>query len=102
MEKEEMIQILQDKFNYPKGGATLIAEKISQFQPELLQMFTTYIKKAEIPLISVEGYDFDDLINQYKMTPIAGFLTLDWLMREPEKAKQCLLHGYDSIGKDNK
>jgi len=39
-------------------------------------------------------------MNEFDMNPIAGFLTLDWLMKEPEKAKLTLEQGYDTIKKN--
>ncbi len=36
----------------------------------------------------------------HKMNPIAAFLTLDWLIREPEQAIESLKHGYDFIKTD--
>ena len=37
------------------------------------------------------------LIEQHNMKPIAAFLTLDWLSREPEAAIASLKCGYDRV-----
>lgn len=100
MNNEELVEILQDDFHYPSAGASVVAKKIMQFQPELLASFTAFIQKGELPQVSIEGYDLERLMNEFDMTPIAGFLTLDWLMRDPEEAKLTLERGYDTIKKE--
>ena len=100
MNNEELVKILQDDFHYPSAGTSVVAKKIMQFQPELLASFTAFIQKGELPQISVEDYDLERLMNEFDMNPIAGFLTLDWLMKEPEEAKLTLEQGYDTIKKN--
>ena len=40
-----------------------------------------------------------ELIKSYEMNPIAAFLTLDWLKREPAIAEKMLKRGFDSFTK---
>jgi hypothetical protein len=99
MKKEELVDLLKEKYGYPQAGAVLVADKLSKFQRETRQAFEVYLETEAKPDISVEGFDFDRLTSQYEMNPIAAFLTLDWLLREPEKAVESLQRGYDTISK---
>ena len=47
--------------------------------------------------LEIAGYTLTRLIHGHAMSPIAAFLTLDWLDREPENAKASLGRGHDQI-----
>jgi len=48
----------------------------------------------------IEGYSMNRLLTEHNMTPIAAFLTLDWLMREPAIALASLNKGRESLVKN--
>jgi hypothetical protein len=49
--------------------------------------------------LDVHGLTVDTLQRQHGMTPIAAFLTLDWLSRDPEAALASLHKGHDHLGR---
>src|SRR5213076_2012050 len=45
--------------------------------------------------LAVQGYTLQRLIDEYDLEPIGAFLTIGWLIREPDVALQALSEGYD-------
>lgn len=70
-----------------------MAQKIEHSDKKIYNAIADYIEKDIQPTISVEGYSCRQLEEEYGMTVVAALLTLDWLIREPEEAKQALLEG---------
>lgn len=68
-------------------------EKIEQFSPIIKDSFQKWAKTGKSSDTAIEGYCFDDLVKKYGMKPVGAFITLDWLIREPEKAKASLAKG---------
>ena len=65
--------------------------------PELKKLFAAWFKTGKTPECFVEGVSFDILVKTFRMNPVNAFLTLDWLKREPKKAKRALSGGFDKI-----
>lgn len=99
MNENELIPRLVAEFGYPLKGAQLVAEKLVSSTPQIQEVFVKYWERGEIPLLEVEGYTFSKLAEEHGMKPVAAFLTLDWLIREPERAKASLKKGHDVAGK---
>lgn len=70
-----------------------MAQKIEKANKKIYNAVIDYIEKGIKPTISVEGYSCKQLMQQFNMSVIAALLTLDWLLREPELAKQAILDG---------
>ena len=70
-----------------------MAQKIEKANKNIYNAVVDYIEKGIEPTISVEGYSCKQLMQQFNMSVIAALLTLDWLLREPELAKQAILDG---------
>lgn len=99
MNENELIPRLISEFHYPPQGANIIAQKLVNCSPDLQNAFITFWETGEIPPLEVEGYTVERLVTEHGMKPIAALLTLDWLKREPEKAKASLIKGHDFVGK---
>lgn len=97
----ELIPRLISEFGYPPNGAQMIAEKLINCTPQIQVAFTIFWEKGEFPNMEVEDYTFVGLVSEHGMKPIAALLTLDWLIREPEKAKESLKKGNDFVVKKN-
>ncbi len=97
IETKELLERLQGEFAYPKAGAEMVASKIMNLQPALRDDFVKWWKSGEIPVLEIEGISMSVLLKQHKLNPIGAFLTLDWLIREPEKAAQAIARGYDKV-----
>lgn len=55
--------------------------------------FEEWVDSNVIPTIKIEGWSYNKLVEKFKMRPVAAFLALDWLTREPEKASKALKLG---------
>jgi len=67
--------------------------KIENLQPKLKPLYNEWLRNNKEPEISIRNYSYHDLISRFKMKPIGAFFTLDWLIREPEKAMAALERG---------
>lgn len=94
---EELVSRLIFEFGYPEEGAKLVAEKLAACQPEIKEAFLKWWDEGQLGTIEVEGYTLQKLMEKHSLKPIAAFLTLDWLAREPEKARAALARGHDRI-----
>jgi hypothetical protein len=99
MKANELIPRLINEFGYPPQGAQIIADKLANSTSQIQTIFNKFWEDGNVPDIEVEGYTISDLTEEHGMKPIAAFLTLDWLIREPEKAKASLQKGHDYVEK---
>ena len=85
-------KVLRDRlvndFDYKENGVQFAIEKIKAMNPEVYAAFEAWFNTGAIQEIEVEGYTVASLRQKdKKMNVIAAYLTLDWLKREPAKAK---------------
>ncbi len=93
-----LIPRLTSEYGYPQKGAQLVADKLVACSPSIVQAFERWWASGNLPDdFQVEGYSPQSLFNEHGMNPIAAFLTLDWLGREPEKALASLRKGHDRV-----
>ena len=100
--KKDIVNRLIVEFDYPEYGAVIAARKLLHLQGSIRLLFIDWWFQGKKPSLDVEGYTFESLTESYKMNPIAAFLTLDWLIREPERAKGSLRRGHDILRIDRK
>lgn len=92
MERNQIIEILKEEA-YPEYMIEQTANKLENLVPEIKDVFEQWHLDGAIPSITLEGYTFQTLVNQFGMKPVGAFITLDWLKREPEKAARALEKG---------
>lgn len=92
MDRERIKEILVEE-QYPEFMIENTADKIEAFSLAVAEAFDNWSKNKSQPDISIEGFAFKDLITKWGMNPVGAFITLDWLLREPEKAKRALNKG---------
>lgn len=92
MDRVRIKEILVEE-KYPEFMIEKTADKIENFSQIVAKAFRVWYESKEHSSIVVEGFSFKDLISKWGMNPIGAFITLDWLMREPEKAKEALNRG---------
>lgn len=93
----DLIPRLQSEYGYPVTGARLIAEKLVACEPSIKIVFLKWWRTGEFTPLEFEGYTWEYLMEKQSMSPIAALLTLDWLLREPDKAKKSLHKGHDEV-----
>lgn len=92
MNNEILVKLLNEE-NYPNHMVEGTIAKLNNLQPIVADSFESWLNHGKIPNIEIEGYSHNILVNDYGMKPVGAFLTLDWLLREPEKAKEALKRG---------
>lgn len=98
MERETIINRLTSEYNYPPQGAQLVATKIETLTLEIRPLFEEWWKSGYLPDFEIEQYSVKRLMDEHGMNPVAAFLTLDWLVREPKAAAASLKKGHDKVG----
>ena len=92
MDRTILINILKEE-DYPVHMIERTASKLENLQPIVAAALENWISKGDFPLLTVDDYSFSSLVSDYGMKPIGALLTLDWLIRDPERAKQSLKRG---------
>ena len=90
---EQLIKTLI-KRGYPNNAAKQTAVNLEKMAPELKKALRIWVEENTMPVRRVNGYTTDSLMSRFKgMSYPAALLTLDWLRREPEKARQIIEKG---------
>lgn len=92
MERNKITSLLREQ-GYPEFMFERTADKVENLSPVLKDAFEQWVEYGIEPSFSVEGYSYQMLIEKYKMKPVGAFITLDWIIREPEKAIENLNRG---------
>ena len=89
MDRAIIEKILREE-GYPSYMIEQTVTKIDNFQPSVKACFEKWVEDGTPPDIEIGGFTFRRFIEEQDKTPIAAFLALDWLVREPEIAKVSL------------
>jgi hypothetical protein len=97
VDQQAFIERLVKEYGYSPKGALLVWGKVESLNEPIHSAINQWWEDNLIPGIAVQGYTVELLVAKHAMNPIAAFLTLDWLIREPEKALASLNKGHDKI-----
>lgn len=97
MEKDEFIHWLITDYKYPQRGAEILYDEYLKADDSIKKAFQDYKQSREVPNLEIEGYSVSVLQKDHNMNVIASLLTLDYLIKEPSKAKKSLQKGHDSV-----
>ena len=92
MDRARIKEILVEE-KYPEFMIEKTVDKVEAFSPVVAKAFCSWCERKEQINLVVEGFSFNDLISKWGMNPVGAFITLDWLILEPEKAKKALNRG---------
>jgi len=92
MNDNQLIKLLKEE-GYPSHMIENTILKLRKLSYPIDESFENWCTTGVLPLYCIGGYTFEKLTQDYKMKPVGAFLTLDWLVREPEKASAALLKG---------
>ena len=79
--------------DYPDYMLEQTADKVERMDERIKAAFEEWVDNDVIPTIEIEGWSYNKLVEKFKMRPVAAFLALDWLTREPERAAMALKRG---------
>ena len=92
MERNNIIMILCSQ-DYPEYMLETTADKVEKMNERIKEAVEDWANDGTIPTIEVEGWSYNRLVEKFNMRPVAAFLALDWLTRDPEKASKSLKNG---------
>lgn len=98
MEEKDLVPRLVSEFGYPERGARVVAEDLVKCSPQVKEAFASWWNDGILGELQVEGHTVQQLMEEHGLTPIAAFLTLDWLSRDREEALAALAQGHDWVG----
>lgn len=103
MSNEEIIKLIQSKYPklYPNDKVYILTSVLEKMSPLVKKALETFLQTNEHKEINLFGYSVQNLIAQQGMNEIAAYLTLDWIIREPDKAIESLKKGHDFAGFSN-
>ncbi len=78
---------------YNSNEAEIVSEEIVKIDETLEPYFYEWWNKKPLSRIKINDISVQDLEEKFKLKPLATILTLDWLIKEPEKAKSALKYG---------
>jgi hypothetical protein len=98
IQPDVIIARLVSEFDYSEKLAKEVARKLRDSAPEIQVAFEKWWYGGGFDEhLVVQGYTAQRLVEKYRFTPPNAFVTLDWLIREPEKAVKALARGYDRV-----
>ena len=87
MNKEQLRELLIDKYDYKNSQVDSVVDKILAFSPPIADSFQKWLDTGEIDGLEVEGYTVNSILKIRPMKTVAAFLALDWLAKDPASAK---------------
>lgn len=103
MTNEELIKSIQSKYPdvYPESKVGLLTSGFEKMSPVIRKSLEELLQTNNHLELNLLGYTVDRLINEHGMNEVAAHLTLDWIVREPDKALESLKRGHDFVGPSN-
>lgn len=92
MNRDNIIMMLCAQ-DYPAYMLEKTADKVEHMDEHIKSAFEEWVDSNTIPTIEIEGWNYGKLVEKFNMRPVAAFLALDWLTRDPEKATKALKRG---------
>lgn len=78
---------------YSEKSANLVLNELAQLSAPLNDYLVEWIETGTCKDYAVDGFSIFDFQKNRKMKYPAALLTMDWLIKEPEKAKESLKRG---------
>ena len=78
---------------YSENSANLVLNELAQLSAPLNECLVEWIETGNCKDYAVDGFSIFDFQKNRKMKYPAALLTMDWLIKEPEQAKESLKRG---------
>lgn len=93
MNDSEIITILIER-SYPENAAITVAQKLTTLKGKFKGAASEWLSTGHEAEVAANGYSTKSLMERFPgMTYPAALLTIDWLNRDPEKAKHTIEKG---------
>lgn len=78
---------------YSGASGKVMADKLSVVNPMFSDGINKWLDSGEETDYVIAGVNLKDIKNKFNLTYAAAILSMDWLLREPDKAKQSFEKG---------
>lgn len=75
----------------------LLQESLIKMSPVIKYCLEQYLTDGTVLELNLLGHSLNSLVNEHQMNPVAAFLTLDWIVREPLAATRSVNSGHDRV-----
>ena len=82
------------KPEYLEKNIDMLVNKIENCRQDIRSLIEDWLLSDKETDIIVSGIKYSDLLSKAEMTPLAAYLTLDWVAREPTTAINSLKRDY--------
>lgn len=89
----ETIQNILIKRGYPQKAALSVVQSLLMLDSTFQPAFNSWLESEVETDFQIEGFKLSELKRKFDMTYPAALLTMDWLLKEPEKARECINRG---------
>lgn len=92
MNKDVIIEVLK-KYQYTDQQAYAVASELILIDEQLVPKLEKWISENIESDVIIDDFSLIQLKEKYKMTYPAALLTMDWLIKDPIEAKNCIIRG---------
>lgn len=85
------------EFGYSPEKAKQTIGRLRKMDPEILHLFLEWYKTKKLPGDPVNGVTIRELMEHDGLNPVAVFLALNWVKRDPQTARYALSHPVDAV-----
>lgn len=98
-DEKRWLKFLTEREGYDKASARSAAKKLVKLDARVKSAFEAWAETGIVKDVSISGADFTarELMEQLGFQPVAAYLLMDWLIREPDAAKRALAGGADKV-----
>lgn len=93
---ENIRNLLMSRFGYSVQDVDLLSRDLEQLDSTLVPILAKWVSDGTCSdATEYSGYSIDSLCSRFDMNFIAALLTLDWIIKEPEKALTAIKNGVE-------
>lgn len=86
------LDLLENK-GYHGADAEMMSRELSRIDKRFNSAVEAWLQTGVETEYEISGVKLSDLVREFKMTYAAAILTMDWVLREPEEAKEAIRRG---------
>lgn len=103
MTNEEIVSYIKNKYPqiYPDEKIDILTSSLEKMSQVVKEALTIFLQTGNHENLNLLGYSVQKLITEHAMNEIAAYLTLDWIVKEPNKALASLKKGHDFGSSNN-
>lgn len=103
MNDQEIIKEIQSLYpeQYSNDKLDVLNSSLAKMSPVIKKALIEFLQTNSQLELNLLGYSVDNLAKDHGMNEVAAYLTLDWIIREPDKALESIKRGHDFVESSN-